>query len=114
MDSVTEDQTMERLCVITQLLTQAATQLWTRADQDIEHESLGLGVYLAQALASRALPENHSLPELSLECETIHGLLTAAEELSRLLPVHRPDLVPATRLSADLCDLAREARDLGC
>ena len=107
MDSVTEDQTMERLGVITQLLHQAANGLWTRADRDIEHESLGLGVYLAQALASRALPEHDSLPELGLEGETIHGLLSAAEELSRLLPVHRPDLVPAARLSADRCDLVR-------
>ena len=41
-------------------------------------------------------------------------LLTAAEELTRPLPAHRPDLVNSSQLVVDLCDLIREARDLGC
>ena len=40
-------------------------------------------------------------------------LLTEAEELTRPLPLHRPDLVHGSQLVVDLCDLIREARGLG-
>lgn len=113
MDGVTRDQAIECLGVIAQLLQKAATQVWTRADPDVELQSFGLGVYLSQALARGALPLHYSLPDLNREGQSVLALISAAEELSRSLPVHRPDLVPA-RLCADLCDLVREARDLGC
>ncbi|HEX6686046.1 MAG TPA: hypothetical protein VF062_24930 [Candidatus Limnocylindrales bacterium] len=41
-------------------------------------------------------------------------LLTAAEELTRPLPMHRADLAGVCDLVVDLCDLIREARSLGC
>ena len=40
-------------------------------------------------------------------------LLTEAEELTRPLPLHQPDLIHGSQLVVDLCDLIREARCLG-
>ena len=117
MDTVTADDTWDRLGSITQLLHQAATRVWEQADPDSPLQSLGLGVYLVQAQASALLPADHPLPDLNLEGlegQTALQLLTAAEELTRPLPAHRPDLVNSAQLVVDLCDLIREARDLDC
>ena len=117
MDTLTADDTWDRLGSITQLLHQAATQVWEQAGPDSPLQSLGLGVYLVQAQTSALLPSDHPLPEPNPEYlggQTALQLLTAAEELTRPLPAHRPDLVNSSELVVDLCDLIREARDLGC
>jgi hypothetical protein len=115
MTTVAADETWERLGAITQLLHQAAAEVWSAADQiapDSPLHDLGLGVYLAHAQASALLPENYLLPDVDLEERTPLELLTEAEELTRPLPLHRPDLVRASQLVVDLCDLIREARGL--
>ena len=114
---LTADDTWDRLGSIAQLLHQAASRVWEAAEPDSALQSLGLGVYLAQAHASSLLPEDYQLPDVDqddLEGQSALQLLTAAEELTRLLPAHRPDLVNSSQLVVDLCDLIREARDLGC
>lgn len=115
--TLTADDTWDRLGSIAQLLHQAATRAWEGAEPDSPLQSLGLGVYLAQAQASSLLPEDYRLPDVDqedLEGQSALQLLTAAEELTRPLPAHRPDLVNSSQLVVDLCDLIREARDLGC
>ena len=119
MHTLTADDTWDRLGSIAQLLHQAATRVWEGAEPDSPLQSLGLGVYLAQAQASSLLPEDYQLPDVDadaadLEEQSALQLLTAAEELTRPLPAHRPDLVNSSQLVVDLCDLIREARDLGC
>ena len=117
MDNLCTDETWDRLGSITELLHRAATQVWDQADPGSPLQSLGLGVYLVQARASALLPEGHRLPDLKaedLEGQSVLQLLTAAEQLTRPLPAHRPDLVNTLQLVLDLCDLIREARRLGC
>jgi len=117
VDTLTADDTWDRLGSITQLLHRAATQLWEKAEPDSPLQSLGLGVYLVQAQTSALLPADHPLADLNLEDleeQSALQLLGAAEELTRQLPVHRPDLVYSSQLVVYLCDLIREARDLGC
>ena len=117
MPTPTTDDIWDRLGSITQLLHQAATRVWEQADPGSPLQSLGLGVFLAQAQASALLPADHRLPDLDLEQlggQSALELLTAAEQLSRPLPVHRPDLVNTSQLVLDLCDLIKEARGLGC
>ncbi len=119
MDTLNADGTWDRLGSITLLLHQAATQVWSDADQsatDSPLHDLGLGVYLAHSQVSALLPEDYELPDLEvdeLEERTLLQLLTEAEELTRPLPLHRPDLVHDSQLVVDLCDLIREARGLG-
>ena len=119
MDTLNADGTWDRLGSIALLLHQAATQVWSDADRaatDSPLHDLGLGVYLAHGQASALLPEDYELPELEvdeLEKRTPLQLLTEAEELTRPLPLHRPDLVHGSQLVVDLCDLIREARGLG-
>jgi len=116
VDTLTADDTWDRLGSITQL-HRAATQVWEQAAPDSALQSLGLGVYLVQAQASALLPAGYPLPDPNpedLEEQSALQLLAAAEELTRPLPVHRPDLVYSSQLVIDLCDLIREARDLGC
>jgi hypothetical protein len=108
------DETWERLGAITQLLHQAAAEVWNDADKaapDSPLHDLGLGVYLAHSQASALLPEDYALPDVDLEERTALQLLTQAEELTR--PLHRPDLADGSQLVLDLCDLIREARGLG-
>jgi len=115
--ALTADDTWDRLGSITWLLHQAATRVWEGAEPDSPRQSLGLGVYLAQAQASSLLPQDYKLPDADseyLEGQSALQLLTAAEDLTRPLPAHRPDLVNSSQLVVDLCDLIREARDLGC
>jgi len=113
------DETWERLGAAAQLLHHAALEMWRRADDqepDSPLHSLGLGVYLVEAQLSALLPDDHEVPDLDIDPDD-HGtlkLLTSVEELTRALPLHRPDLVGASRLVVDLCDLIREARHLGC
>jgi len=117
VDTLTADDTWDRLASITQLLHQAATRVWEQAEPDSPLQSLGLGVYLVQAQASALLPADYPLPDPNpedLEEQSALQLLAAAEELTRPLPVHRPDLVYSSQLVVDLCDLIREARDLEC
>ncbi len=119
VDTLNADGTWDRLGSIALLLHQAATQVWSDADRaatDSPLHDLGLGVYLAHGQASALLPEDYELPDLEvdeLEERTPLQLLTEAEELTRPLPLHRPDLVHGSQLVVDLCDLIREARGLG-
>ena len=120
VDTLNADGTWDRLGTIAQLLHQAATQVWTDADEaapDTPLHDLGLGVYLAHSQASALLPDDYKLPDVDplpdLEERTPLQLLTEAEELTRPLPLHQPDLVHGSQLVVDLCDLIREARGLG-
>lgn len=120
VDTLNADATWDRLSSIAQLLHQAATQVWSDADEaapDSPLHDLGLGVYLAHSQASVLLPDDYELPgdELlaDLEERTPLQLLTEAEELTRPLPLHQPDLIHGSQLVVDLCDLIREARGLG-
>lgn len=119
MDTLNADDTWDRIASITQLLHQAATQVWSAADEataDSPLHDLGLGVYLAHSQASALLPEDYELSDVDLadvEERTPLQLLTEAEELTRPLPLHRPDLIHGSQLVVDLCDLIREARGLG-
>jgi hypothetical protein len=116
VDTLNADGTWDRLGSIAQLLHQAAAQVWGDADAaapDSPLHDLGLGVYLAHSQASALLPDDYDLPDVDLEERTPLQLLTEAEELTRPLPLHRPDLVHGSQLVVDLCDLIREARGLG-
>jgi hypothetical protein len=120
VDTLNADGTWDRLGSIALLLHQAATQVWSDADRSAAGSplhDLGLGVYLAHSQASAMLPDDYELPNVAedaeLEERTPLQLLTAAEELTRPLPLHRPDLVQGSQLVVDLCDLIREARGLG-
>ena len=116
MDTLTADGTWDRLGSITQLLYQAATQEWSEADEaapDSPLHDLGLGVYLAHSHARALLPDAYEVPDVDLEERTPLQLLTEAEELTRPLPLHQPDMVHGSQLVVDLCDLIREARGLG-
>ena len=119
VETLNADGTWDRLGSIALLLHRAATQVWSDADRaaaDSPLHDLGLGVYLAHGQASALLPEDYELPDLEvdeLEERTPLQLLTEAEELTRPLPLHRPDLVHGSQLVVDLCDLIREARGLG-
>ena len=118
MTTVAADEARERLGAAAQLLHHAALEVWSRADNqdpDSALHSLGLGVYLAEAQLSAMLPDDHQVPDLDIDPAELGTLqlLTSAEELTRPLPLHRPDLVGASQLVVDLCDLIREARHLG-
>lgn len=120
MDTLNADGTWDRLGSIALLLHQAANQVWRDADRataDSPLHDLGLGVYLAHSLASALLPDDYVLPDVDaaeeFEKRMPLQLLTEAEELTRPLPLHRPDLVHGSQLVVDLCDLIREARGLG-
>ena len=120
VDTLNADGTWDRLGSIAQLLHQAAAQVWSDADEaapDTPLHDLGLGVYLAHSQASALLPDDYELPDVDplhdLEERTPLQLLTEAEELTRPLPLHQPDLVHGSQLVVDLCDLIREARGLG-
>lgn len=113
MDALAADDNWDRLGSVTQLLHQAATQVW-EAEPDSPLQSFGLGVYLIAAQASALLPEDYPLPDVDLKGQSALQLLTAAEELTRPLPAHLPDPVNSSQLVVALCDLIREARDLGC
>lgn len=108
-----------RLGSIALLLHQAATEVWSDADRAAVYSplhDLGLGVYLAYGRTRALLPEGYELPDLDgdeLENRTPLQLLEQAEELTRPVPLHRPDLVHGSQLVVDLCDLIREARGLG-
>ncbi|KRB75023.1 hypothetical protein ASE01_16790 [Nocardioides sp. Root190] len=117
MDSPVADDTWGRLASISRLLDQAAARLWAGAKLDVAWQSLGLGVYLAGAQIGSRLPEGYRLPDVDQndrDPQSALQLLTAAHELTRSLPAHRVDLVNTSQLVVDLCDLVREARDLGC
>ena len=119
VETLNADGTWDRLGSIALLLHQAATQVWSDADEaapDSPLHDLGLGVYLAHSQASALLPDDYELPDVDvdeLEERTPLQLLTEAEELTRPLPLHQPDLVHGSQLVIDLCDLIREARGLG-
>lgn len=120
MDTLNAGGTWDRLGSIAILLHQAANQVWSDADRapaDSPLHDLGLGVYLAHSKASALLPDDYELPDVDadeLEERTSLQLLTEAENLTRLLPLHQPDLIHGSQLVVDLCDLIREARGLGC
>jgi hypothetical protein len=117
VDNLTADDFWDRLGAITQLLHRATMQIWGEPTADYWLHSLGLGVDLVRDQTSTASPENRQLVDLhaeSLEGRTLLQLLTAAQELTRPLPVHRPDLINTSQLVVGLCDLIREARRLGC
>lgn len=119
VDTLNPDSTWDRLGSIAHLLHQAATQVWSDADRataDSPLHDLGLGVYFAHSQASALLPADYELPDVDaeeLEERTPLQLLTDAEELTRPLPLHQPDLIHGSQLVVDLCDLIREARGLG-
>lgn len=104
MDTLNADATWDRLGSIARLLHQAATRVWSHANEaaaDSPLHDLGLGVYLAHSQASALLPDDYELPDL--EERTPLQRLTEAEELARPLPLHQPDLVHASQLVVDLC-----------
>jgi hypothetical protein len=115
------DETWGRLSAVAHLLHHAATKVWQLADQqapDVALQSFGLAVYLARAQVIELVPLGHRLPEdsavhLDLAGQTVLQLLAAAEKQTRTLPTYRPDLAGCRQLVVDLCDLVREARDLG-
>lgn len=117
-----EQETWHRLDSIGQLLHHAARTVWARADGDSPASplhSLGLGLYLAHAQAQQLLPQDYEVDEDLVDLDlpddrTVTQLLTEAEELSRPLPLGRPDLVYGSQLVVDLCDLIREAQHLDC
>lgn len=120
VDTLNAGGTWDRLGSITQLLHQAATQVWSDADEaapDSPLHDLGLGVYLAHSRASALLPDDFGPPDddpaEDLGERTPLQLLIEAEELTRPLPLHQADLVHGSQLVVDLCDLIREARGLG-
>ena len=121
VDPLTADVAWGRLGSIAQLLHQAATQVWSDADEaatDSPLHDLGLGVYLAHSQASALLPNDYELSEdidplADLENRTPLQLLTEAEELTRPLALHQPEAVHGSQLVLDLCDLIREARRHG-
>lgn len=116
MDTLNADGTWDRLGSITQLLHQAAKQVWSDADEaapDSPLHDLGLGVYLTHSRASALLPDGYELPDVGVEERTPLQLLTEAEELTRPHPPHQTNLVHGSRLVVELCDLIREARGLG-
>jgi hypothetical protein len=119
MTTVAADETWERLGAAAQLLHHAALEVWSRADDqgpDSPLHSLGLGAHLVESQLGALLPDDHEVPDLDIDPAELGTLqlLTSAEELTRALPLHRPDLIGASRLVVDLCDLIREARHLGC
>lgn len=123
----TADDTWARLGAAAQLLHHAALRVWDQADSqsiDSPLHSLGLGVYLAEAQISALLPAEHDLVDIEdparhrdvrpdVDLEDALQLLINAEELTRPLPVERPDLAGTSQIALDLCDLIREARNLG-
>jgi hypothetical protein len=120
VDTLDADGTWDRLGSIALLLHRAATKVWTdtdRAAADSPLHALGLGVYLAHSQARSLLPDDYQLPDVDedakLEQRTPLQLLSEAEELTRPLPLHWPDLTHSSQLVVDLCDLIREARGLG-
>jgi hypothetical protein len=123
MATVAVDETWDRLGAVARLLHAAALEVWSRADAqapDSPLHTLGLGVYLAQAQATALLPPDYQIPGRGVDPDVdereeqgVLQLLASAEELTRPLPTHRPDLVGIADLVVDLCDLIREARSLG-
>ncbi len=121
VDPLTADVAWGRLGSIAQLLHQAATQVWSDADDAATYSplhDLGLGVYLAHSLASALLPNDYELSEdveplADLDNRTPLQLLTEAEELTRPLALDQPEPVNGSQLVLDLCDLIREARRNG-
>jgi len=111
---------LDRLGAVTRLLHRAALEVWQDADQGDLHSplhSLGLGVFLAEGRAAELMPTDYELPadeqlDGELEGQSPLRLLVAAEELSRFLPL-TPELSGLSHLVVDLCDLIREARDVG-
>ena len=121
MTAVAVDEVWERLGAAARLLHHGALELWRVADDQgpaSPLHSLGLGVYLTAAQLRALLPGGEEIPGLELDVEAgdlgALQLLTFAEELTRALPLHRPDLAGASQLVVELCDLIREARQLGC
>lgn len=121
MSTLAADEAWMRLSTVAHLLHHAATKVWSRADQlppAVALQSFGLAVYLARAKAIELVPRDSQMPvdvagDLDLEGQTVLQLLAAAEEHTRPLPAHWPDLADGRQLVVDLCDLVREARDLG-
>lgn len=120
MTTLAVDETWNRLGAVAQLLHTAALKVWTRAEQqapDSPLHALGLGVYLVQTQTTALLPDDYDIPDSDVDELDRHDaleLLTAAEELTRPLPMHRADMVGVCDLVVDLCALIREARRLGC
>ena len=122
VDTLTADDTWDRLGSIAQLLHQAATRVWSEAGRAPTPRctSLGLGVYLVQAQASALLPDG--LPAARRRpARRPRGAQRALQLLTSRRGAHpaatgctSPDLVNSSQLVVDLCDLIREARDLGC
>lgn len=116
-----DDEIWMRLSVVAHLLHHASIEVWNRDGQlppDMALRSFGLAVYLARAQVIELVPRDYQMlgdvaGDLDLEGQTVLQLLTAAEEHTRPLPMHRLDLADGRQLVVGLCDLVREARDLG-
>lgn len=118
MTTAQANETWDSLGEVVQLLHRAARLVWNVADH---HEatsplkSLGMGVFLAAGQATALLPESWDLHILGLDDDQRSPLqlLQAAEALTRSPSLH-PGLVEGlSPLVVDVCDLIREARDLG-
>jgi len=104
----------ECIGAIAQLLHHASISVAQRAAEagpDSPLHELVLSVVLARGAAAALLPGTWEVEELEEEDRSILELLAAAEELTWPLP--HPDFAHAD-LALDLCDLIRQARDLGC
>lgn len=121
MSTTTTEESWRQLSTVAHLLHHAATSLWERAEQplpDTELQSFGLAVYLARSQAIELVPLGYRLPQddegaLDVSGQTVLELLVTAGQYTRSLPLHRPDRAAGELLIVDLCDLVREARDLG-
>lgn len=121
MGTLEADETGRRLSAVAHVLHHAAAKVWQRADHqppDLALQSFGLAIYLARAHAIELVPLDYRLPDDGIVGTDLMGqsalqLLAAAEEQTRTLPMYRPDLADRRQLVIDLCDLVREARDLG-
>ena len=73
-------------------------------------EFVGDPTGLQESMTSRLVSGGHETVVLP---QVPEFTVREAEELTRPLPLHQPDLVHGSQLVLDLCDLIREARGLG-
>lgn len=88
----------------------------------VERESFALGILLAQGHAAALIPEMHleldpvlvDVDEMPIEESAgVTELLALAEAATRTLPLDATTVAGFSELVVELCDLVREARDLG-
>jgi hypothetical protein len=103
----------ELIAQVAVLLDRTGLLVWEHGEpNDAESPlyDLGLGVYLARGTAAQLLTVNHHVDEPEdLDERSVLELLTDAESLID----SRTDVI-GSDLAAELCDLFRGARAIGC